>query len=57
MWDELHGHLKTKGIKIRSIWIADVSHQGESGVLNEHKLGNDRTLAITTTRLPSNLRY
>lgn len=42
LWDELHGQLKSKGINIRSIWIADVAHQGESGVLNESKLGNDR---------------
>ncbi|KAI0204554.1 Alpha/beta hydrolase family-domain-containing protein [Astrocystis sublimbata] len=29
------------GFRIRSIWIADVSNQGSSGVLNETKLGDD----------------
>ncbi|KAK6499626.1 hypothetical protein TWF481_009991 [Arthrobotrys musiformis] len=30
-----------KGTKIRSIWIADFHNQGDSGVLNERKLGGD----------------
>ncbi|KAF3212759.1 hypothetical protein TWF192_006846 [Orbilia oligospora] len=30
-----------KGSRIRSIWIADFHNQGESGVLNEGKLGGD----------------
>jgi hypothetical protein len=42
MWDEMYAKLKASGIKIRSIWIADVAHQGQSSVLNENKLGNDR---------------
>ena len=50
LWDELHVQLKLKGIKIRNIWIADVAHQGESGVLNEKKLGNDRTPTILSCR-------
>ncbi|KAK0337013.1 hypothetical protein LTR02_007267 [Friedmanniomyces endolithicus] len=41
LWDELYERLKAKGIRIRSIWVADVAHQGASGVLNERKLGND----------------
>ncbi|TKA79379.1 hypothetical protein B0A55_02845 [Friedmanniomyces simplex] len=41
LWDELYERLKVKAIRIRSIWIADVAHQGASGVLNERKLGND----------------
>ncbi|KAK3623219.1 hypothetical protein LTR56_021698 [Elasticomyces elasticus] len=41
LWDELYQRLKAKGIRIRSIWIADVAHQGHSGVLNERNLGND----------------
>jgi hypothetical protein len=32
------------GFRIRSIWIADVAHQGMSGVLNEDRLGNDRKI-------------
>lgn len=42
LWDDLYAAAKQAGFKIRSIWIADVAWQGESGVLNEHKLGNDR---------------
>ncbi|KAK3067909.1 hypothetical protein LTR53_014921 [Teratosphaeriaceae sp. CCFEE 6253] len=41
LWDELYERLKAKGIRIRGIWIADVAHQGQSGVLNEERLGND----------------
>ncbi|KAI4721734.1 toxin biosynthesis protein-like protein [Aureobasidium sp. EXF-10727] len=41
LWDELHTRLRASGIKIRSIWIADVAHQGQSSVLNENILGND----------------
>lgn len=41
MWDDLYERLKAKGVSIRSIWIADVSHQGDSGVWNEQLLGND----------------
>jgi hypothetical protein len=32
---------KKQGFRIRSIWIADVAYQGDSGVLNERLLGND----------------
>ena len=42
VWDDLYAATKQAGFRIRSIWIADVAWQGESGVLNEHKLGNDR---------------
>lgn len=43
LWDELLAYSrKTKKFRIRSIWIADVAHQGQSSVLNEKKLGNDR---------------
>ncbi|KAK5120512.1 hypothetical protein LTR85_006167 [Meristemomyces frigidus] len=41
LWDELYQRLKAKGIRISNIFIADVAHQGASGVLNERKLGND----------------
>ncbi|KAF2276226.1 toxin biosynthesis protein-like protein [Westerdykella ornata] len=41
LWDELLKTSKQQGFSIRGIWIADVVHQGRSGVLNEHKLGND----------------
>ena len=39
LWDEL---LRAFGNKIRAIWIADCSHQGASGTLNEHLQGDDR---------------
>ena len=39
LFDDLHRAL---GAKIRSIWIADCSHQGASGVLNESIQGDDR---------------
>jgi hypothetical protein len=41
-WAEIYHRLKAKGITIRGIWIADAAHQGQSGVVNEAKLGNDR---------------
>jgi len=47
----LYQKLKAKGIRIRSIWIADVAHQGASGVLNEKKLGNDRESATEVATL------
>ena len=47
MWEELYQRLKTLGIPIRSIWIADQAHQGISSVLNEGKLGNDRRLFLS----------
>ena len=44
LWDELLQRSQKLGFKIRSIWIADVVHQGHSSVLNEDKLGNDRKI-------------
>ncbi|KAL7622298.1 hypothetical protein AAE478_007802 [Parahypoxylon ruwenzoriense] len=47
LWADLHARsLETGprdggGFRIRGIWIADVSNQGYSGVLNEAVLGND----------------
>lgn len=46
LWDELLLHFRVKSsFRIRSVWMADVSFQGESGILNEQKLGNDRKAA------------
>jgi hypothetical protein len=42
LWDEVYARLKAGGVRVRGIWIADVAHQGQSGVLNEDVLGNDR---------------
>ncbi|KAL4779049.1 toxin biosynthesis protein [Aspergillus varians] len=38
LWENL---LALTSVKIKAIWIADCSHQGASGVLNEHVLGDD----------------
>ena len=46
MFDDLQENLSSLGKRIRSIWIADVAHQGQSGVINEDALGNDRMFAI-----------
>ena len=43
LWDELFLSSKTSNaFRIRSIWFADTAHQGESGLMNESRLGNDR---------------
>jgi hypothetical protein len=43
LWDALYEYMqKSAKTHIMSIWIADISNQGESSILNEHKLGNDR---------------
>lgn len=39
LWDELYESLQSSGCSIRSIWIADIASQGQSGVLNEKLLG------------------
>ncbi|PWY69736.1 alpha/beta-hydrolase [Aspergillus heteromorphus CBS 117.55] len=41
LWEELYARSKANGFRIRSIWMADVAHQGESSVVNEDFLGND----------------
>lgn len=41
LWDEILEHSQKQGFRIRSIWIADVAWQGDSGILNERLLGND----------------
>lgn len=41
-WEDLCRVAERKGLHFRSIWMADVAHQGMSSVLNESKLGNDR---------------
>ncbi|KAF3181054.1 hypothetical protein EYR41_012016 [Orbilia oligospora] len=40
-FESLVEEYQRKGSQIRSIWIADFHSQGESGVLNERKLGGD----------------
>ena len=42
LWDDLLSQSElSSAFRIRSIWIADAAHQGQSYVLNEDKLGND----------------
>ncbi|KAI9371619.1 toxin biosynthesis protein [Aspergillus egyptiacus] len=41
LWDDIYERLARHNRRIRSIWIADVAQQGQSGVLNEKILGND----------------
>ncbi|KAI5245960.1 hypothetical protein E4T42_06580 [Aureobasidium subglaciale] len=52
LWDEMYSRMRASGIKIRSIWISDVAHQGQSSVLNEDKLGNDRADVSGSTISP-----
>lgn len=40
-WDDFYEQMESRGQQIRSVWIADMAHQGRSGVLNERILGND----------------
>ncbi|KAJ5266952.1 hypothetical protein N7478_009760 [Penicillium angulare] len=41
LWEDLPVRSEEDGFRIRSIWIADVSNLGASGVENESSLGND----------------
>ncbi|KAI9827563.1 MAG: hypothetical protein M1832_004913 [Thelocarpon impressellum] len=41
LWDDLLLRSAKEAFRIRAIWIADVSHQGHSGVLNELSQGDD----------------
>lgn len=42
LWEDLVEVLGRSGVGVRSIWIADVAWQGQSGILNEDRLGYDR---------------
>ncbi len=52
LFEELEEKMSGHGRKISAIWIADVAHQGQSGILNEEALGNDR-LYMTGTKTMS----
>ena len=41
LWADLVRSLGQRGVKVRGIWIADVAWQGQSGIINEGKLGYD----------------
>ncbi|KAH7144173.1 Alpha/beta hydrolase family-domain-containing protein [Dactylonectria estremocensis] len=40
LWDEFYKQMAAHNVGIRSIWIADMWNQGQSGVLNEEILAN-----------------
>ena len=48
MWDDLLSHSNNHHVRIRGIWIGDMSHQSASGVLNEDAQGDDRGQALTS---------
>jgi hypothetical protein len=41
LWEDLERLLRERGRRIRSIWIADMSNQGASGLLNENSKYDD----------------
>ncbi len=41
LWEDLLAQSERQGWRIRSIWMTDVAHQGQSSVLNEQLLGNE----------------
>ncbi|KAI4162017.1 MAG: hypothetical protein LQ342_004329 [Letrouitia transgressa] len=41
LFEEILLDSKSSGLRVRSIWIADVAQQGASAIANEHELGND----------------
>jgi hypothetical protein len=49
MFEDLYEKLTGLGRRIRAIWIADIAHQGQSGILNADALGNDRRSGIEST--------
>ncbi|PYH83984.1 putative toxin biosynthesis protein [Aspergillus uvarum CBS 121591] len=40
LWEDLYAQMKQHSIPLRAIWVADVSNQGASGVLNEDIQGD-----------------
>ncbi|CAG8183897.1 unnamed protein product [Penicillium salamii] len=57
LWDYIYDGMRGQNRSIRSIWIADVAQQGQSGVLNESILGNDPSLYDHGRDLLSLLNY
>lgn len=41
LWEDIALQMKRRGKKLRSIWIADVSNQGASGLVNEESKYDD----------------
>jgi hypothetical protein len=48
LWEDLYAHLKRQSVPLRGIWIADVSNQGASGVLNEDVQGDNSNFSFAT---------
>lgn len=48
LWEDLYAHLKRQSVPLRGIWIADVSNQGASGVLNEDVQGDTGNFSFAT---------
>lgn len=44
LWEDLQQLLAERGRRIRSIWIADTSNQGASGLLNGDSRYDDSTI-------------
>ncbi|KAJ2968639.1 hypothetical protein NQ176_g9081 [Zarea fungicola] len=42
LWEDLVKELSGKGVRVGSIWMADCAWQGQSGILNRDKLGDER---------------
>ena len=55
LFEELLKGSQSSGFKIRGIWIADVAMQGQSGVLNEGTMGNDRKSSLPSRKSHSNI--
>jgi hypothetical protein len=53
LWQDLYTELIRKGIPLRGIWIADISNQGASGVLNEYIQGDQSTSSLFLSMFPS----
>ncbi|KAJ5924631.1 hypothetical protein N7466_008818 [Penicillium verhagenii] len=41
LWEDLYSRCKQDGYRIRSIWIADVTNLGASGIMNKEFLGSE----------------
>lgn len=55
LWDELAVSLAANGLHVSVVLIADISFQGQSGVLNSNILGNDRMFHFTIPKIFSQL--
>lgn len=49
-WEDLLQCCTEKRIGVKAIWMADMAHQGQSGMLNGSKLGDDCEQGICRVR-------